>query len=282
MMKKIVLIILMLLGLQCSESFSTNSGIESRLTGILLIEIGDYFGSGIAYGSESGSIYIITAKHLIIDPNTNKYRDTKVKVSWYSYDVVNDFPSSFVFNINEIINKDYILKNDSLDIIAILIAHDIVKKGDLRPIVYEPYIKEKKIQRQIKIFSKKYITTLDNYHLGDDAIMLGYPKTLGLKEVPQYNFNRPLVSKGCISGKDLNLRTIIIDCSSYGGNSGGPVFVKETKLIQQGIVFNYNLIGIVTQFIPQLHKTSNGFEILNSGYTVVIPIEDAISLIGTN
>lgn len=262
--------------------YSQSTGIESRLTGVLLIEVGNSSGSGIVYGDSTGTIYLITAKHVIINQNTGKYFSNKIKVSWYSFDIVEDPMSSFTLYIDEISKEEYIKQSEDIDIIAIRVAHDIPINEDVRPIIYEPYIRDKVIQKQINIFSKKYVSFSDNYHLGDDAYLMGYPKALGLKQIPQYDFNRPLVSKGCISGKDQTIRSVIIDCPSYGGNSGGPVMVKVIKSIPQGLLINYNLIGFVVQFIPYVKSDSDKVEIINSGYSVVIPIEDALKLIANN
>jgi hypothetical protein len=64
----------------------------------------------------------------------------------------------------------------------------------------------------------------DHVEVGDDCVMFGYPSSLQLSGGSDFNFDRPLLRRGVIAGKDKTKGTIIIDCPSYQGNSGGPVF----------------------------------------------------------
>lgn len=53
--------------------------------------------------------------------------------------------------------------------------------------------------------------------------VFGYPTSLGIKEFPQIDPLRPLLRFGIIAGTNPARKTIILDCPSYTGNSGGPV-----------------------------------------------------------
>jgi hypothetical protein len=91
-----------------------------------------------------------------------------------------------------------------------------------------------------------------------------------------------LLRKGIIAGKNPSRRTIILDCPSYYGNSGGPVVQAERLGLGKT---EFKIIGIVSQFVPfketwvnVTHKMSH-WEISNSGYTVVMPIDLVLDLI---
>ena len=113
------------------------------------------------------------------------------------------------------------------------------------------------------------ILTLDSISVGDDVFMIGYPKSLEVTQYNNFDFNRPLTRKGIVSGKDYNHNTILIDCSSYGGNSGGPVLLKRNDEIK--------IIGLVSSYVPYIDVWINpitnikNIDALNSGLTVVTP-----------
>ena len=75
--------------------------------------------------------------------------------------------------------------------------------------------------------------------------------------------------------------TIVIDSPTFGGNSGGPVL----EIISNYPNIDAKLIGIVVSFIPleeiwynPRYKITNK-EIVNSGYTIIEPIEKIFNLI---
>jgi len=115
---------------------------------------------------------------------------------------------------------------------------------------------------------------------GNAIVIFGFPKSIGLEEYPQIDFTKPLLRKGIIAGKNDNTKAIIIDCPSYGGNSGGPVLEIEEVWVT---VTSYNIIGIITQYVPvkEIWKDVNHINIIlsNSGYAVVEPMDYVVELI---
>jgi len=126
--------------------------------------------------------------------------------------------------------------------------------------------------------TKKYSEVL----IGNDVYISGFPSSLGIKKIPQIDYHRPLLRKGIVSGKFDTRKTIIIDCPTFGGNSGGPVI--ELEDVNTGNQ-NVRVIGIISQFVPFVEKWINlqhrltNIEFENSGYSVVIPIDKVIELI---
>jgi len=127
----------------------------------------------------------------------------------------------------------------------------------------------------------------DNITIGDDVYMFGYPVSIGDRSAPQFEYDKPLLRKGAIAGKNALLKTIILDCPVYYGNSGSPVCQVELKVNHDKIVPTYRLIGVVTQLIPFFEITPKKLIFLkrpriqmhNTGYAVVVPMDDILNLI---
>jgi hypothetical protein len=79
------------------------------------------------------------------------------------------------------------------------------------------------------------------------------------------------------------LKTLILDCPSYPGNSGGPVI----RYVSDGLHYEYSLVGMVIQFIPYEEVWVNrenklvNREWSNSGYSVAISADDILEVVAT-
>jgi hypothetical protein len=112
------------------------------------------------------------------------------------------------------------------------------------------------------------------------AVARSYPSSIGLANIPQVDYKRPLLRKGIVAGKNSKLRTLITDCEIFPGNSGGPVIEVERYFAQS----NFRVIGLIIQFVPFDNARIPGLTrttLLNSGYSVVTPMDFVIELIKT-
>ena len=118
--------------------------------------------------------------------------------------------------------------------------------------------------------------------IGNDIYTFGFPTSIGIRKIPQIDYNIPLIRKGIIAGKNNSNSTIIIDCPVYQGNSGGPV-VMVSKFGITGTEFT--IIGIVSAWIPyeevwvNTRTMQTNSELSNSGYSVVVPIDKVLEMI---
>jgi len=168
----------------------------------------------------------------------------------------------------------------SSDIIICKIG--VVDTTGYTKIIYDTVnIKKLSSSSTVNAYSKINLASFDESILGNDIFIFGYPKTLGLQGSNQYDFNRPILRKGVIAGKYVDNKTIVIDCPSFGGNSGGPV----VEILKKGFDIEAKLIGIVVSFIPLAEIWINprynikNVELVNSGYSVIEPIEKVDDLI---
>ena len=122
----------------------------------------------------------------------------------------------------------------------------------------------------VTVTSAAGCSSIDQVILGRDAFIFGYPKTIGIQKNPQFDYNKPLLRKGIISGIYKDKRTIILDCASYGGNSGGPVYSFDSK-------GKIKLVGLVSQYIPHISE----YGVNNSSYSVASSAEIINEILNT-
>jgi hypothetical protein len=110
-------------------------------------------------------------------------------------------------------------------------------------------------------------------------MVFGYPSSLGLQNLAQIDYTRPLLRKGIVAGTNSAKRSLILDCPVYFGNSGGPVL----EIDRQAFSTNLKLIGVVIEYIPfDQHAGSQtvGLQFLtNSGYSVAAPMDFVLELL---
>lgn len=268
--------------------YAQDSIAEFFINKTLLIEFknGDY-GSGLFY-QDVDNVFIVTARHVII----NEKKDDSGKtfyalrgdigtVRYYSDDTETSISKGLEINFKGLFNKGYLTFSKTSDIL-------ICKIGVIDTIGYTKIIYDsdnvKKLNpasSNINGYSKVHLASFDESILGSDIFIFGYPKSLGLQGNSQYDFNRPILRKGVIAGKYVDNKTIVIDCPSFGGNSGGPV----VEILKKGNHTEAKLIGIVVSFIPLTEIWFNAryniknVELVNSGYSVIEPIEKIDDLI---
>mgnify|MGYP005846942681 FL=1 len=133
----------------------------------------------------------------------------------------------------------------------------------------------------IMCVSNSYVKLFKDVLIGNDMFMFGYPKSIGIQNIPQIDYKRPLIKKGIIAGKNLSSKKIILDCEVYYGNSGGLVLELDQSWTRK----EYKVIGVISKFVPFAEVWDNkthgyqNIEISNSGYSIATPIDFVIMLI---
>lgn len=251
--------------------------IERTIQPTVLIEVGKGSASGILVQDSTARISLITAKHVLFDSETNfsKLNDNKAIVYLYAKDFRKDSATHFVLDLPKLIKSNN-LKVDSLHDILIVKLGFAENSGAVKyysgvyraghSVNYNPYY-----------FDNNSIVFKDDLYLGEDLFVVGFPTSIGLKQIPQFDYYKPLLKRGAIASVSHTFDNYIIDCPVYHGNSGGPVFLERKGFDN----YSLRLIGIVTQFIPLINKTlsQNDLTEQNSSYGVIVPIEYGLKLV---
>jgi S1-C subfamily serine protease len=229
-------------------------------------------GSGF-YLTDTTTNYIclVTASHVIVDPQNGQFYSDSIWLISYKNNSQENERDSFRLSLSAAYDKGMFRYNISKDIAVIKLATNKNKAVEYQPFVSKLTKSNTILNAFILNNSKKMaelVTTADIY-------TMGYPKSLALK--PRFDYSRPLARKGIVAGVDLSKRKIIADLPCYQGNSGGPVFQINISSGQA------ELIGLVSEFIAleelwynASYKYTN-FNIYNSDYSVIAPIDDIIS-----
>ena len=131
---------------------------------------------------------------------------------------------------------------------------------------------------RIDDWARKY----DAVSVGSDIFIVGFPSSIGLNEAPQIDPNAPLFRKGIVSGKNSAIRTLVLDCPSFPGNSGGPVILEEKASVTSD---NFYIVGVVTEFVPFRQTWQNqqfglvNQEWSNSGYSIAEPMDTVLDMV---
>jgi hypothetical protein len=84
-----------------------------------------------------------------------------------------------------------------------------------------------------------------------------------------------------VAGENLQKHSIILDCPSYQGNSGGPVLQIERDAFQTTV----SVIGVVVEYVPFGDVATHPrlgystFTLENSGYSVAESMDPVLELI---
>ena len=241
---------------------------ESYLEKAVLIEFPNIGASGSGFFlSDSNYIYLVTARHVVFHERfmastgqivENRLIDTSGIVKFYSKDSDSSEANIMTVDFAGLWNSGNLCYSINADIMVARIG-SIQKKDSAKSVAikYNSFIKRDK-SSFVSRFDLTEILKFDQARISDDIFMIGYPKSLGLQENIQYDFNRPLLRKGILAGKYRRNKTLIVDCPSFFGNSGGPIIE-----IQEDNVF---LLGIVTQLIPFTDRGKTFTVTQNSGF----------------
>ncbi len=250
---------------------------DDNLAYPILISIGNAYGTGFYLQLET-EVYLITAKHVLFDKNKNLI-SSNCKLLSYPKDVNASGKINVDLELDKLNSDGNILTHKNKDVCAVKVFNNHSTSQPINGVKYND-TSGQGITCVTPGTSKK----LDEVLVSNETITFGYPKSIGLREQPQFDFERPLLSKGIVANKYPQKGTIILDTCVHPGNSGGPVLEIERDYQKNKI--KYKVIGVISEFIPVLETWQNNFygyqntRLTNSGYSVAVAMDHVLELVG--
>lgn len=258
---------------------------------IINLDNGLSLGSGFRLKYE-GFNFLVSAKHVLYNEK-DQLRGTLLNFSTPT--IIDKEKKTLTFEINLEEAKKFYSKTH--DVCAVLLGRNIdvdisVIPKELRhrivpgtkPQIFEPepYLILPVDSGIVNMGSFKQENTrnFDSIIIGNDVYIVGYPASLMLENDDIFDTLTPLIRKGIVAGKNNKNDMIIIDCASYPGNSGGPIFEQTED--------NYfYVVGLVSRYIPFKIEWRNNREKLshieyhNSGYTAGVSMKPIYNLLAS-
>jgi len=255
---------------------------DDNLAYPVLIKIGPGNGSGFFLHTATSG-YLVTAKHVFIDPATGNLRADRAELISYAKNPKDQSRNVLELDLLKLKESGNLIAHPSEDVaVAKLTSGVPLNQGQQKDltVAFNDSVKAKEsAPGGLLAVSLDTVKTFDEVLAGNDIVLFGYPNSIGLRESPQLDPMRPLLRKGIVAGLNPAKKSIIVDCPSYPGNSGGPVLQIE----RQFTTSKFGIIGVVIEYVPfvepvQVARTS-GAALANSGYSIVAPIDFVLELV---
>ena len=195
------------------ESFTQKSFNQDILSLAVLVAMpGKGYGSGVFILNEN-KVYFATARHVLFNQNKKLKRfnitPKSKKVQLHYYGINNNFDnvSQLEIDFHTLVESKKIKVHVGSDICVFQVG--IIQGKDLKLL---ESVKLTKGEMNMNLANESMIRYFNDIEIGGDTFVIGYPKALGMKSNPQYNFNHPVVRKGIVAGKNSAKKTLLIDC----------------------------------------------------------------------
>jgi S1-C subfamily serine protease len=243
--------------------------------------------SGFFLNGSDGTTYFVTAKHVLFDDAGTLVADEVVLTS-YSRDPKVLEPNVIHLDLKTMSTLGYVRPHKTRDVLVLKVATgDSFRPGKDTDVHMVGGVRFRAMARTgILGAASDTLTRYDDVLVGNEVFVFGYPTSIGLTlpppQVPQLDPSRPLIRKGIVAGLNPSLRTIILDCPIYLGNSGGPVLQVEDLGLSNK---RFLIIGVISEFVPYVDKWINqnlryeNLNIGNSGYSVATPADYILELL---
>ena len=238
------------------------------------------------YLRDETKAYFVTARHVLFSsatPSTSTLRASTGHFISYSGRPDLSEKVDMIFNLRALLDAGLIKCHSNYDV-CIAYFGDVKALGDNKFNISSPTNLVQRLDNGtygIVSTGTTDVRKFNDVKIGNESYIFGYPSSIGIKQMPQIDYERPLLRKGIIAGKNVAQKTIILDSPVYFGNSGGPVLQVDREAFSA----SYLLIGIVSEYIPFVEEVENktmkytNVTVSNSGYSVVIPIDFVLELL---
>jgi hypothetical protein len=239
-------------------------------------------GSGF-YLNNGKAIYLVTAKHVLFNEANHQLIDLGLDLLSYSKDPTESAHNLITLDLSVLQGAGNIIQHPLEDAVVVKVFTTTIPAGaptgsfSLSPV---PGVTVKGMSKAGLLgVGLATIKTFEQVLIGNDVMVFGYPTSLRLQQLPKLDIHRPLLRKGIVAGMNPDQHSIIIDCPSYFGNSGGPV----VEFDRDGFQTHLNVIGVISQYVPFVDtggsKTFSMQVVSNSGYSIITPMNFVLELV---
>ncbi|MGA9882942.1 MAG: trypsin-like peptidase domain-containing protein [Candidatus Acidiferrales bacterium] len=263
---------------------------DDNLAYPVLVQFPNELASGL-YLNTGAEMYLVTAKHVLLDQN-GRVRSGPMVLLSYSKDPKDSGTNILVADMTKLSEDGEVKLHPTADVAVVHIgdtAENVqggttASKGPPNSGTFHTIpgvVVRNAAPGGLLSLSIDTIKKYSDVLVANEVLLFGYPTSLGIQGSPQLDPSRPLLRSGIIAGLNPASKSIIIDCPSYPGNSGGPV----VEIDRSAFTAKSNVIGVVSQFVPFEEKSLNypipyqNVSISNSGYTIVTPMDYVLELV---
>ncbi len=246
--------------------------------------------SGFYFHDNHRGIYFVTARHVLFESDQEGHvkKPRALRALLLSYPAEDaETPIFMELNLPQLWKEGALILHEFQDV-ALVRLGTISTQGAVREIALSPGVLRKAFSGQemtgtILGANPDMIKKFPDVFVGNEVILFGFPTSLGIQDYPQIDYRRPLLRKGIVAGKNEENATLILDCATHFGNSGGPVIEIEHDSLTET---RFSIIGMVVEYIPAQASDTYGEKkkvrisrTENSGYSVVLPMDVIMDMI---
>jgi hypothetical protein len=252
---------------------------KNNLDYALRIEMAGGTGSGFLTGDDL-RLYLVTARHVLFqDTLARLLRSETAKVigreAELRYELSVDLGALL---------RDGLIRTDRVHDVAVVCLGKF-KPSDPSMTMFERRYVKRNDNGKASTTSVPWraLRRYDDVKIGNDVYVFGYPTSIGLRQIKQLDYDRPLVQKGIVAGLCPTERTIVLNLAVNFGNSGGPAV--EVEQTEDPAILKYVPIGVVTEYVPMEETLSNVTRkwvyttITSSPYSIAEPLDPVIDII---
>ncbi len=249
--------------------------------------------SGFYFNDDRGTIYFATAAHVLFERKAQEPgrvgKPRGAHAMLLSYPEENGGGPIFIeLNLSKLWQQGAIKVHPREDAVVVRVGA-VEQTATERKILLTDGVQRKAPESQqgssntLLGANARMIKKFNDVAIGNEVFLFGFPTSLGILNYPQIDYTRPLLRKGVVSGKNVEKKTLILDCTTHYGNSGGPVIeVEQSSLTER----RFWIIGMVVEYIPVQSSRYYGEkrrvkidDVDNSGYSVILPMDVILELI---
>lgn len=237
---------------------------------LLSLDYGKSTGSGFTL-LHMGFKFLVTAKHVLYD-ESNVLRCENLMVTMQA-------PNGEDYHAEVIeieMKAAKVLHGNPEDLAVVLLGkvhpHDGKK--------YEDYVSiQQKGSLKHSYWDSTMTKELSDIRVASEVFLMGYPTSLYTPHANFLDITKPLLRRGIVAGVNTKKNIFVIDCPAYYGNSGAPILEFCDNQ-------TFKVVGLVSRYIPFIVEWKNrredlvNSEYLNSGYSVCVPMNSVLELIG--